>query len=439
MQGAKRHLTRQTIGNLYWDCLDEPGYDPYHTKAHVQVFWEGGRQLIWGEGETLKSPADTEVIFGRPYITEDDVLHTDSKTLVELRQIANTLNPVEAEQVMSFLTVPYIRIPLIVGFFATGERTSLLFNVPLQNLLRAVLFEQGPWVDSRDEIDKVPLRMTKQQEMEYLQRIAQHAATSTQSRECLGAPSGLLLNELSVSPESTLKPLLRMFRYVEEVQHSSVHSEDAKFVVYMINLAVTTEKYIAHALSVPELDLSVVGELQQYRTELADYLRGMATNILRSWLQEASSEVPTGYAANQTAQNIPTLCVVHSYLALCWGNLEEHGTSDTTSVAALTAKVLGEFLGNMAFVQIHHSFGQILVNLELNVDDASDPKKVEEACLKALAVFMQSHGVDANRINKEYLRGFLTGEPLWFRYDRKVVRVPLPGIQVCSMLKLPPL
>ena len=372
-------------------------------------------------GETLKSPADTEMIFGRPYITEDDILHTDSKKLVELRQIANTLNPVEAEQVLSFLTVPYIRIPLVLGFFATNERTSLLFNAPLQSLLRAVLFEQGPWVPSEEsEIEKVPLRMTKQQEMEHLQRVAQHANV-TAERECLGAPSGLLLNELYNSPESTLKPLLRILRYVEEVQHSSVHSENAKFVVYMITLAVTAEKYVIHAIdAAQDVVAHVLKQLHQYRTELADYLRGLATNILRSWIAEASSEVPTGYGNNQTAQNIPTLCVVHSYLALCWGNLEQLDQAADESLAAPSAKTIGEFLGNMAFVRTYHSFGQILVNMELNVDDASDPKKVEEALLKAMTVFLQSHGIEASRINKDYLRGFLTGEPMWFRYDRKV-------------------
>ena len=442
-QGSKRHLTRQTSGNLYWSCLDQPGYDPYHTKAHVQVFWNGGRQLIWGEGETLKSPADTEVIFGKPYITEDDVLHTESKKLIEMRQIANTLNPVEAEQVLSFLTVPYIRIPLVVGFFASNERTSLLFNAPLQNLLRAVLFEQGPWVPADEtEIEKVPLRMTKDQEAAYMQRVAQNAATMNVDKEALGAPTGLLLNELRCCPEGTLKPLLRMLRYVEEVQHSSVHSEDAKFVIYMISLAITMEKYVIHALAAPELvDPNVLDELRKYREELANYLRGLATNILSAWIFEASAEVPTGYATDQTAQNIPTLSVVHSYLALCWGNLEPVAApaavpaaddSAVTSVSGMSAKVVGEFLGHMAFVRTYHSFGQILVNLELNVDDASDPKKIEAACLKALTLFMQSHGIDNNRINQDYLRGFLTGEPLWFRYDRKVVRVPLPGIQVVA-------
>ncbi len=62
----------------------------------------------------------------------------------------------------------------------------------------------------------------------------------------------------------------------------------------------------------------------------------------------------------------------------------------------LPLKVVGELLGHMAFVRTYHNFGQILVNLELNVDDASDPKKVEAACLKAMMLFMQANSYSPN-------------------------------------------
>ncbi len=125
--------------------------------------------------------------------------------------------------------------------------------------------------------------------MEYRAMVAQNAATMEVEREVLGAPAGLLLNELRCSPAATLKPLLRMFRYVEEVQQSSVHSEDAKFVVYMISLAVNVEKYVIYALMQPEtLDSHVLIDLRKYRAELADYLRGLATSILTRWMFEAS-------------------------------------------------------------------------------------------------------------------------------------------------------
>ena len=52
-----------------------------------------------------------------------------------------------------------------------------------------MLFELGPWVpNTSDKVEKVPLRMTKDQEMAYRQMVAQNAATMTVEREVLGAP-----------------------------------------------------------------------------------------------------------------------------------------------------------------------------------------------------------------------------------------------------------
>lgn len=53
----------------------------------------------------------------------------------------DTLSPEESEALLSFLTVPYLQIPLVLGFFGTADRALYLFNPELQQLLRAVLFE----------------------------------------------------------------------------------------------------------------------------------------------------------------------------------------------------------------------------------------------------------------------------------------------------------
>ena len=45
--------------------------------------------------------------------TEDDVLHAD-----DLPTFNDTLSRVEAELLFSFLTVDYVRLPLLLNFFA---------------------------------------------------------------------------------------------------------------------------------------------------------------------------------------------------------------------------------------------------------------------------------------------------------------------------------
>lgn len=65
---------------------------------------------------------------------------------------------------MGYLTVDYVRIPLVLGFFASRDRVSYLFNPELQRLLRAVLFEAGPWVSrhQRGLIEQTPVRLSAQ-------------------------------------------------------------------------------------------------------------------------------------------------------------------------------------------------------------------------------------------------------------------------------------
>lgn len=87
------------------------------------------------------SPAAPARYLGIEYPSEDDVLHCDS-----LPTFNNTLSREEAEQLMSYLTVDYVRVPLVLGFFASRDRVTYLFNPGLQALLRAVLFEGDPWI-----------------------------------------------------------------------------------------------------------------------------------------------------------------------------------------------------------------------------------------------------------------------------------------------------
>lgn len=84
----------------------------------------------------LPSPAAPTRYLGVEFPTEDDVLHCDA-----LPTFNNTLSREESEQLMSYLTVAYVRVPLILGFFASRDRVTYLFNPGLQALLRSVLFE----------------------------------------------------------------------------------------------------------------------------------------------------------------------------------------------------------------------------------------------------------------------------------------------------------
>lgn len=94
----------------------------------VDVVGFGGRKLKWGEGAAVQSPADVERLLpGLVMPAEDDVLHAE-----RLPTFGDTLSREESETLLSYLTVEYIRIPLVVSFFASRDRHTYLFHPQLQ-------------------------------------------------------------------------------------------------------------------------------------------------------------------------------------------------------------------------------------------------------------------------------------------------------------------
>jgi Variant SH3 domain len=114
-----------------------------------------------GEKFLGKSRAKPVSVFG-----EDDVLHLENN---ELPTFGNVLTPSDSERFIQFLTVPYIRIPLILDFFANGDptRMSALKTKSLQLIVDASLFEPGRWkpADFIDFVKEVPVTDIERLEM----------------------------------------------------------------------------------------------------------------------------------------------------------------------------------------------------------------------------------------------------------------------------------
>ena len=70
-----------------------------------------------------------------PDFSPTELQHNDVST--------RALGQHDSELLLSYLTVPYLRIPLVVSFFASEDRIHLLQFPKLQALLDAVLFEPG--------------------------------------------------------------------------------------------------------------------------------------------------------------------------------------------------------------------------------------------------------------------------------------------------------
>ena len=90
-------------------------------------------------------------------VTEDDILHEQI-----LEDFSGNLSQEEAEILYTYLTTPYMRIPLVLQFFGK-DRVGTLFDSRLQKLFEECLFSPGIWGNdlSTAAIDVVPCKPSK--------------------------------------------------------------------------------------------------------------------------------------------------------------------------------------------------------------------------------------------------------------------------------------
>ena len=99
----------------------------------------------------------------------------------------------DAELLLSYLTVPYLRVPLVISFFASDDRIHSLQSHKLQLLFEAALFEPG---------HHLPLQSAGLEPVDV----------PTSAPELLGTPHHLLLNELMRSPTTLVDGILKLAR-----------------------------------------------------------------------------------------------------------------------------------------------------------------------------------------------------------------------------------
>ena len=161
----------------------------------------GGLLGLFGGGDKHAVPraphsrANVETLAGSGVLSEDDVLHVKSLPTFDGRLKAH-----DSELLLQYLTVPYLRIPLLLRFFADRSRIKSLASPKLQATLSAALFEPGAW--------RPPLAAMEAPRVTEIPTSDGHA---------LSTPAGLLLNELRSSPESTVDVLSEILELTLEM------------------------------------------------------------------------------------------------------------------------------------------------------------------------------------------------------------------------------
>ncbi|CAK4253885.1 unnamed protein product, partial [Aphanomyces euteiches] len=383
-------------GKLKWEVSGFRGHD--QDIADIDVTGFNSRKLFFGEGPVVISPAALGPLLqtSSSVLTEDDILHSDTLPLFQ-----GTLSKEESEYLLCYLTVPYTRIPLTLNFFSSRDRVMYLFNPMLQSLLRAVLFEGGDWVyrehgeSHADVITHVPLRKSAIALQEDAFEQAMDARVHYQkAADHLGTMNGLLLNELVHSPEATILPIIQMLKAITELGDASVHSSDASFLLFMIQLGVDVSRYLTYA-AFSHASVEKQETLKALRRELMDQTFGFGLATLEKWRIEA-----------EESNDLRTACVVHSYITLLFTSMQE-GEYTTDKIAQL--------MGSVAYVRNWHCFG-----MHVLIDDEDGTLSSEERLIR----WLQAHGIDTKNVASGSLEKYLTDRPLFLKVGMDIIQAP---------------
>ena len=125
----------------------------------------------------------------------------------------------DAELLLSYLTVPYLRIPLLLEFFGWGDRVWALQSQQLQKMLERALFEPGPF------------RPADQPMMGDVEVPSKPENTGESARY------GLLLNELTQSGPQLIRSLETLLRHTLYFDSYSMDDSMADVILYLARLA----------------------------------------------------------------------------------------------------------------------------------------------------------------------------------------------------------
>ena len=156
--------------------------------------------------------------------TEEDVLH-----LKDLPTFDGLLRPSESELLLTYLTAPYLRIPLALRHFADPQRVRALGHKQIQGVLDACFFEPGPWQPPGT--------------------VAVPAEIPAPSRAHMATPAGLLLHELSNAPAPLVDAAEEILALSLELDTGRHDAPVAAGVLYAARLMTRMHAFVRYLLT----------------------------------------------------------------------------------------------------------------------------------------------------------------------------------------------
>ena len=283
--------------------------------------------------------------------TEDDVIYRPNLPSFE-EKFGQVLNQRDSELLISYLTVPYMRLPLILSFFASDDRIHKLQSKALRLILDSVLFEPGKYLRV-DMCGVVPVMVP------------------TAHLDLLASSYGLLLNELCRSPDSIISGVIVLLKGALACDTGSVVDEGAKefntstqIILYLTRVGCRIDNYLSFMIEwatkshdsvdcpLREMDITpeVLGKLERARVELRDFLDGQFHPLFEDYLRRLDTEVLND-PNNEVLidRNSSLACDLHSHKLLLYRNYKE------SHIQPHVAKTL---VGSFVYLTTRHTWNK---------------------------------------------------------------------------------
>ena len=259
--------------------------------------------------------------------TEDDVIYRPNLPgFQDMEDSSAVLGQRDSELLLSYLTVPYLRLPLVVTFFSTDDRVHKLESKKLRDILDSVLFEPG-----------VHLKL-------WMIGVAP-VVVPTKHPDLLASPYGLMLNELCHSPVPVMDAIMRLVQGALALDTGTVTTDSGanfnsgvKIILYIVRLGARVDNYLSFLIqhvtnthaTINAKDFTLRGvhistetleTLKQARTKLRVLLFGRFLNLIDSYLKKLDREIVAGSAKVGGFESSTHLLSAKSILAC---NLHTH-------------------------------------------------------------------------------------------------------------------
>eukprot|EP01033_Poteriospumella_lacustris_P010457 gene10460-7435_t len=286
--------------------------------------------------------------------SEDDVIYRPNLPAFD-DKAGQVLNQRDSELLISYMTVPYLRVPLIMSFFASDDRIHKLQSPELRNILDSVLFEPGKYL--RMDMCKVEPTMVP-----------------STNPDLLASPYGMLLNELVRSPETVIRSTLSLLRGALACDTGSVVDEKSdtfntsttiilyatrlgsrvdNYLSFLVDYNLRTHDCIDWPLRDSDVNAETLTKLKEGLDSVRELLHTQFAPLLEDYLKRLDMETSKD-PTNETLidRNSRLACDLHSHKMLMYRNYHDF---------QYTPDVAKTLLGSFVYLTTRHTWNKSTV------------------------------------------------------------------------------